>query len=104
MPNVFDELPSKGQLDIATVHVARLLLVDEEQVISARTASDVDVLPQLDVSIGPEDRQPAITPGAESIGREPVHAHVAASAIATQEHVAEVVQLRELRMREVRDL
>ncbi len=65
---------------------------------------DVDVLADLDEAVGAEDRQPAVAPGREAVGREPVDAHVSGAAIAAQHHVAEVLEPRVLRVIEVPDL
>ena len=72
--------------------------------VAARPASDVDVLAQLDVALRAEDGQPPVTPGAEAIRGEPVHANVAGAAVAAQHHVAEILQARVLGMGEVRHL
>ena len=66
--HVGDELRAVGQRDVAAVDVARLLLVDEEQVAAAGPAGDVDVLADLDEAVGAEDGQPAVAPGGRPSG------------------------------------
>ena len=62
-------------------------------------AGDVHVLPHLDVAVGAEDRQAAVAPGGQAVGREPVDADVAGAAVAAQHDVAEVLELRLVGMR-----
>ena len=102
--DVDDELLAVGQRDVAAVDVARLLLIDEEQVARARPAADVDVLADLDEAVGAENRQPAVAPGRQAVGREPVDADVAGAAVAAQHDVAEVLERRVLRVMDVADL
>ena len=54
---VVDELVAVRQRHAGAVDVARLLLVDEEQVAPAGPPGDVDVLADLDEAVGAEDRQ-----------------------------------------------
>ena len=54
--------------------MADALAVDEEQMIAARPAGDVDVFPELDRAFGAENEQPAVAPGRQAVLREPVDA------------------------------
>src|SRR5215831_7443145 len=54
--HVGDQTRAERQLDVVAVDVAHLLLIDDEQVIAAGTPGDVDVLAQLDVAVGAQDR------------------------------------------------
>jgi hypothetical protein len=102
--DVRDQARTERQLDVLAVDVARLLAVDNEEMVAAGTAGDVDVLPQLDVALGAEDRQPPVAPGREAVGREPVQADVARAAVAAEHHVAEVLELRLVLVGDVGDL
>src|SRR5262245_20341883 len=102
--NVVQQLAPEGQLNVAAVDVPSLLPVHEEEMVSAGSAADVDVLSQLDVSVGAEDGQPTVAPRAKAVRREPVDANVARTAVAAQHHVAEVLQLGGLGMREISNL
>ncbi len=99
-----DELLAVRQRDLAGIDVARLLLVDEEQVAAAGAPGDVDVLADLDEAVGAEDRQPAVAPRRQAVRREPVDADVAGAAVAAQHHVAEVFELRDTAGVDVADL
>jgi hypothetical protein len=60
--HVGHELRAEGQRDLAAIDVARLLLVDDVEVVSTLEARrDVRVLAQLDVSVGAEDEQSSVT-------------------------------------------
>src|SRR5262249_3820455 len=69
--------------------VARRFTVDQEQVVGARTAGNVDVLAQLDIAVGPEHGEPPIAPGRQSVGRVPVEAGTAAALVVSPQHLAE---------------
>ena len=54
----------KGSAHVAAIDVARLLPIDQEEVVAAGSTADVDVLAQLDVAVGAEDGQASVAPGA----------------------------------------
>ena len=87
-----------GQLLGGAVDVAGFLLVHQEQVALAGTAGDIDVLADFDEAVGAEDGQPPIAPRRQTIRGEPVYADVAGPAIAAQQNVAEVLEIRILRV------
>ena len=102
--DVGDELRSEGKREVVAVDVAGLLLVHDEEVVALLADGDVGVLPHLDVAIGAEDEEASVAPGAEAVRREPVEPDIAEAAIAAQHHVAEVLEVRMLRMTHVGDL
>ncbi len=71
---------------------------------AAWPSADVDVLADLDEAVGAEDRQPSVAPRRQAIRREPVHADIAGTAIATDGHVAEILEPGILRIVHVADL
>src|ERR1700677_2786127 len=60
--------------------------------IAARPAGDINIFAQLNISLGSQDKEPAIAPGAQTIWGEPVHADISRTAVAVQHHVAEVLK------------
>src|SRR5262245_15295023 len=102
--NVGDQVPSVRQIASARLHVLGGLAVDHEQVVSARTPGDIHVLPELDVALGAEDDEAAISPRAEPVRGVPVHPDVARPAVAAQHDLAEVLELRPVRELPVGDL
>jgi hypothetical protein len=73
-------------------------------VVAALGRGHVGVLAQLDVALGAEDEQPPVAPGVEPVRREPVDAHVTCAAVAGHDHVAEVFELRVVRVIDVAGL
>src|SRR5580698_656287 len=65
---------------------------------------DVGVLAHLNVPLRAENEEPSIAPGSQPIRSEPVQPDIAEALVAAQHHVAEVLEARMLRMRDVRDL
>ena len=102
--HVGDEAAPERQIDVRAVDVARLLLIDEEQMVAAGPAGDIDVFAQLDVAVGAEDGQTSVAPGRQPVGREPVDTDVAGAAVPGQHHVTEVLELRTVLVRDVADL
>ncbi len=102
--HVVDQPRAVGQRLGAAVDVLRAFAIDEEEVVAAGPAGDVDVLAQLDVALGAEDRQPPVAPHAQALRREPVDADVAGAAVAAQQHFAEVFELRRVRVGVVGDV
>ena len=94
--DIGDELIAVRQRHVAAIDVSRLLLIDEKQVAVPRPAGDVDVLADLDESIGAKNREAPVTPRGQTVGRKPVHANVSSPAITTQHHLAEVLEFRVL--------
>src|SRR4051794_34792368 len=92
------------QIAVLAVDVACLLLIDDEQMVAAGTAADVDILSQLDVALGAEDRQPSVAPRRQAVGSEPVQPDVARAAVAAEHHVAEVLELGPVLVRHVAGL
>ena len=81
------------------------LPVDEEQMIAARPAGDVDVFPELDRPFGAEDEQPPVAPGRQAVLREPVDADDSRWRASERSRiVAEILEFRLVRMIEVGDV
>src|SRR5919106_5372379 len=102
--DVVDQLGAVGQVHGGAVGVARLLLIDKKQVIAVRPAADIDVLADLDEAVRAEDREAAVSPSPEAVGREPVDADVARSAVPAHQRVAEIFKARIRRIVHVADL
>ena len=97
-PDVVHEVGVVGQLDVGAVDALRAGAVDDEQVVTARAAGDVDVLAELDVALGAEDDQPSVAPGGQPLRGVPVDADVAVGVVAAQRRLAEVLHGRRLGM------
>ena len=67
-----DEVAIVGDRQRAAVHVARAVAVGDEHVIRAGAALDIEVLAQFQRAFGADHEQPAIAPGRQAVGREPV--------------------------------
>ena len=67
-------------------------VVDQKQVIFSRPPGDIDVFTQFDVSVGTEHGQAPVSPRGETVGREPVHAYVAAAGSVRQDDFPEVLE------------
>jgi hypothetical protein len=99
------ELAEKGEADGAgDVEVAGAFAVDDEDVVAAIVARDVDVFAQLDVAVGAEDEGAAVAPGGETVGREPVDAQVAGrAAVADEGRLPEILEFGPVGVRVVGD-
>ena len=102
--NVVNQLLSIRPLDLTAIEIVNTLLVNEEQVISARASLDVNVFSQLDVAVRAENGEAAIAPDALALRRVPIHADVACAMLTSQQHIAEISEFGMLRMFEVADL
>src|ERR1700692_298042 len=90
--DVGNKLRSKRQLDLAAIHESHLFLVNHKQMVTTGFSANIDVLSQLDVAVGPEDEEPAIAPDTQPVGRKPIHAHIAGSAVSVDHHVSEILE------------
>src|SRR5205823_8641251 len=84
--------------------LAHLFATAREQSVGPGPPADVDVLAQLYVAVGPENREAAVAERGKRIGREPIDANVAAASVAAQHHIAEIFQAGILRVAQVADL
>src|SRR6266567_981386 len=89
---------------LIAIDIPRFLVIDEKQVVALLLDCNIDVLAHLDVAVGPKDEEPPIAPRSQSVGSEPVQAHVTESAIVAQHHVTEVLEARIIGMPDVRNL
>ena len=96
--DVMHQLPPKGQFHILAINVMRALLIHQEQVIAAGPPGDIHILAHLDIALRPDHRQPRIPPCGRPFGRKPVHPQIAGTRRRAQQHIAKVLQLRELRV------
>src|SRR5262249_34126173 len=96
--DILDQRSRVGQGDVAAVDARDALVVDEEQVVAAGGTVEVDVLAQLHVTGVAENRQPPVAPRRQAVGREPVHTRVTGDVAGAQQHLAEILQLRGLRV------
>src|SRR5258708_34480501 len=87
------ELGAVRQRHLTAVDIPSVLLIDQEQVITARAAADVDVLPNLDETVRAEDGQAAVPPARQAFRGKPVDADVAGAATTSKHHVAKVFEL-----------
>ena len=80
------------------------LAIDEEELIAARLARDIDVFSQLDIATRAEDQRPPIAPCAEACRRVPIDAEIIRRAVVGDEvRVAVVLQLGIIGTRIIRD-
>src|SRR5260221_2473735 len=104
LDDVANESGAVGQGGGAAIDALGALLVDQEKVVGARLAGDVDIFAGLDIALGAEDDQPAVAPDAEPVRRVPVDADIAGAAIAAQHHLAEILELGLFRIGVVGDM
>src|SRR6476620_12051744 len=71
---------------------------------TARASRDINVLTNLDVTIGAQNCQPPISPRGQAIGSEPVIANVSRATVATQDHISEVFEIGMLRIMHITGL
>src|SRR5690606_29584614 len=95
---------SVGKFDLAAVDVPGFFLIDQKKMITTFAAGDVDVFPDLDVSVGAQYGQAAVSPCFQAVGSEPIDPDVAGAAVAAQHNVSEIFELRVLRIMDVSDL
>jgi hypothetical protein len=72
-------------------------------VVGSGSAVEVHILPQLDRALGSEDDEAAVAPGRKAVGREPVDPDRAASAIAFEDDVAEILEAGQVGMADIAD-
>lgn len=89
--HIVDELFSVGHVNLGAIEVPGLLLVDQEKVVPALFAGNVDVFPHLNVPIGAQNEGSAITPGTQAIGSKPVDPDIARSLGTPHDHIAKVL-------------
>jgi hypothetical protein len=91
------------QLDGRAVDALNAFAIDQKQMIDAGRAGNIDIFAQFDGAFGADDEQPPVAPGRQAIGREPVNADVAARGFRAQQHLAEILQSRRLRIGAIGD-
>src|SRR5687768_108711 len=80
-------------------------MIDKKEMVPAGAlAAEIGILADFDEPLSPKNRQPAVAPGVQPVGREPVHTDIAGPAVAAQHHVAEILEFRMLRVVHVADL
>ncbi len=92
--NIVDQLCTIRQRHVATIDVARPLLVNQKEMIRAGSAGDVDVFSDLDVAIRPQHGEASIPPAFQALRCKPVHANIPCAAIAAQQQLSKILQLR----------
>lgn len=81
---VQDQLPEEGEAHLA-VHTEVLLpvLVHQEHVIALPfLPRQVDILADLDIALGAQNKGAPIPPGAKAIGGKPIHAEIVVAPLA----------------------
>lgn len=76
----------------AAIDMGHFLAVDQEEVILARPAGDIDIFAQFDVAFGAENGQAAVAPGRQRLRREPVDTDITRRLVGTQKHLAEILE------------
>ena len=66
--------------------------IDEEKVVGAGPAGNVDIFPQLDIAFGAENHEAPVSPGRQRIGREPIDADIAEPRAAAQIDFAKIFE------------
>ncbi len=97
-------MPPVWQINIAGVDGFGFLIIDQKKMIAAGRTADIHILANLDEAFGAQNRQAAIAPAFQAVGREPVHAHVAHTAVAAHHNVAKILQIGILRIPHVTHL
>ena len=80
---VVNQLPSIWKVVVVAIEVTCLFLVGQVEMVATRASANVAVFAYLDESICTDDRQPAIAPGAETVGRKPINADIAGTSISS---------------------
>jgi hypothetical protein len=80
--DVGDELWAEGKAQVVAIDVAGLVLVDDKEIVPLFADGDVGVFADLDVSVGAQDEEAAVSPGTEAIGGEPIETNVAKATVA----------------------
>src|SRR5690606_15934906 len=98
-----DQLAEELEADLAGhFEVMLAFVVHQIDVVAGLLPADIDILAQLDVALGAENRHAAVAPGAQPGRRQPVHADVVAGAVVADEvGLAEILQLGVFRAVEV---
>src|SRR4051812_27580818 len=83
---VEDEFPEEPSAHLS-VHadVMLALVVDEVDLVALLLPRDVDIFAQLHVALRPKDEGSTITPDAEPVWREPIHAKLIRRAVVRHE-------------------
>src|SRR4051794_5686805 len=80
------------------------LAIDQEEMIGAGTAGDVDIFAELDGALAAEEEEAAVAPDAEAGRGEPVDPVVTARVLGAEQDVAEILEFRAVRVIEIADL
>src|SRR4051794_32863816 len=91
--DVGDELAAKRQIDIVAIDKALLLAINHEQVVARLVHANIRILARLNVTLGTKNEQAAIAPRTQAVWRKPVQPHIAEATIASQHHIAKVLEL-----------
>jgi hypothetical protein len=91
--DIGDEVAEIGQWLLRGVDMAGAGLVDQEDMVGARPAGDIDIFAQLDRAFGAQDSEPPVAPGRQAVGGEPVDADIAAGLRAAQQDLAEILEI-----------
>src|SRR5688572_11673309 len=95
---IVNQLFTKRKRFFAAIKVAGFFLIYQDEVISAFTAGNINILAQLNKAISSEYCKSSVTPRLQAIGSKPVNSYVPGTGIATQHYVTEIFKLRILRI------
>ena len=102
--DVVAQLLAVADLRRRAVDVLHAVAIDQEQVVLAWPAGDIDIFAQFDGAFGADQEQAAVAPGGQLVGREPVDADIAGGTVGGQHHLAEVLQFGRVGIVEIGDL
>lgn len=93
---VEEEFPKEGEANITCTRNAVLALgIDKQELVCAMRSGDIGVFAELDVAFSAQDQKTAITPSAQTGGREPVDTEISGRAIVAEKVAfTEVLEFR----------
>src|SRR5690606_10312065 len=80
------------------------LFVDQEEVVVAGTAGNIDIFPELNIALGAQDRQTTITPCGQAIRGEPVNPDITRRGGGAHMRVAHILQSGPVSMATIGDI
>src|SRR5215469_7298511 len=98
------KLRPERQRHAGAVNVPGLLSIYQEKVVALVLHGHIGVLANLDISVSAQDEEAAVAPRPQPIGREPIQTNVAKTTISAQNHVAEILKTRIIRVPDIGDL
>mmetsp|Transcript_29732 Transcript_29732/g.59118 ORF Transcript_29732/g.59118 Transcript_29732/m.59118 type:complete len:336 (+) Transcript_29732:3035-4042(+) len=92
MRNVMGEPVKIGQARVSRIDGFATRAIDHHQMIRARAPAHIHIFAQLNISVGPQQREAPVAPIGQRIGRVPIDPDIARSTARAQRNLSEILK------------